>query len=517
MDDLLGARQVGVFRALELHFDLCEVVVGGNVDHVQRCNPAGDSRCGVVDDDLQRGRDQRSRHVFTATWNVRDGNQARSGRRGLERQGRGERHFNGVTTVGGQRTVGPEFLAVKDFHEDADVPRRRGLTALVDHSPGERQAVVLANAASVGHGPRPWLADVLHGKVRWREHEVVFDTEGVLEQQDAAGVVAAQFLVHQGHIAHLFVGPVPTEGEMEVQEDPRQTGLVGGLHHAAGWEEVDVGGVRPEGVVGPRIGNALGVSSGVGALKVKHERNEFEVNGGVGVDEAQGNGLLHACKDRFVVFMAEPLQAGEDGGRVLSGSEGCIVVEEAFARLELQEFIVLVHHGEVQRVSGLVTAVPEIRNSPHVGVARGVDGGDEPLGTSLGRVRHRLGDVLLRVGLTVSVGVVVGLDPVVEFEFHGVADLVVHEHLNRLLVAGGFVGVVDGCDLLALRVGGVNEEGASPFAVGLLDVIGVSFVVGLDLVGETVRNVNGGQVDRDEERTVVVGRVPSRALHVTVA
>ena len=71
------------------------------------------------------------------------------------------------------------------------------------------------------------------------------------------------------------------------------------------------------------------------------------------------------------------------------------------------------------------------------------------------------------------------------------AHLVLDQHLDRLLVGRRFVRIVNGRNLLALGVRGVHEEGASPFAVGLLDVVGVSFVVGLNLVGEAVWNVDG--------------------------
>ena len=96
-------------------------------------------------------------------------------------------------------------------------------------------------------------------------------------------------------------------------------------------------------------------------------------------------------------------------------------------------------------------------------------------------------------------------------------DLVLHQHLNHLLVVRCLVGVFDGSNLLSFWVRCVNEIGPSPLGVGLLDMVGISFVVGLHLVGQTVRNVNGGQVNGDEERPVVVGRVPGRGLNVAVS
>ena len=111
----------------------------------------------------------------------------------------------------------------------------------------------------------------------------------------------------------------------------------------------------------------------------------------------------------------------------------------------------------------------------------------------------------------------VGFHPVVEFEFHRVANLVLDKHLNRLLVGRRLVRIVNRNDLLALGMRGVHEEGAPPFAVGLLDVVGVALVVGLNLVGEAISHVDGRKVDGDEERTVVVGGVPCRRLDVAVS
>ena len=215
--------------------------------------------------------------------------------------------------------------------------------------------------------------------------------------------------------------------------------------------------------------------------------------------------------------MSKPLQAGEDGGGVLPGAEGGIVVKEAIAGFELQHLVVVVHDGEVQRVASLVAAVPEVGDAPHVGVARSVDGRDEPLGARLSRVGDRLGNVLFRVGLAVAVGVVVGFHPVIEFKLHGMANLVLDEHLDGLLVGRRFVSVVDRSNFHAFGVRSVDEVRASPFAVGLLHVVGIAFVVGLNFVGQPVGDVDGRKVDGDEERTVVVGGVPSRGFNVAVA
>ena len=111
----------------------------------------------------------------------------------------------------------------------------------------------------------------------------------------------------------------------------------------------------------------------------------------------------------------------------------------------------------------------------------------------------------------------VGLNPVVEFQLHGVANFVFNQDLNRLLVRGGFVRIVRRPNLLPFRMRSVNEVRALPLRVGLLNVVRVSFVVRLHLIGQAVRNVDCREVDGDEERAVVVGRVASRALDVPVS
>ena len=113
----------------------------------------------------------------------------------------------------------------------------------------------------------------------------------------------------------------------------------------------------------------MSVAGWIGSLKVENKRDEFEINRRVGVNKAEGNGLFQTGKDRVVVLMAHPVQTGEDGGRILSRSEGGIVVEEPFTGFKLHEFIIVVHHGEMQRITGLVPTVPEVRDAPHVGVS----------------------------------------------------------------------------------------------------------------------------------------------------
>ena len=215
--------------------------------------------------------------------------------------------------------------------------------------------------------------------------------------------------------------------------------------------------------------------------------------------------------------MPEPFQSGEDGSRILASTEGCVVIEEAFSRFKLHQFIVIVHDREVKWIAGLVASIPEVRHTTHVGVSRGVNGGDEPLGTGLGVVGHHLGDVFLRVGFTVAIRIVVSLNPVIEVEFHWMADAVLNKDLNHLFDVRCFVGVLYRSNLLAFRMSRVHEVGAAPFGVGLLHMVGVSLVVGLNLVGQAVRNVNGRQVNGDKEGTVVVGGVPGGAFHVAVS
>ena len=106
----------------------------------------------------------------------------------MERQGRGKRDLNGVATFGRQGTVGPEFLTVKHLHQNADVSRGRGLTSFVDDPARKREAVVFPDATAIGYGTGARLADVLNAEVGWREHEVVFNTERVFEQQNTVRV-----------------------------------------------------------------------------------------------------------------------------------------------------------------------------------------------------------------------------------------------------------------------------------------------------------------------------------------
>ncbi len=197
--------------------------------------------------------------------------------------------------------------------------------------------------------------------------------------------------------------------------------------------------------------------------------------------------------------MPEPFQSGEDGGGILASTEGGVVIEETLTRFELQQFIVVVHGREVKWIAGLVASIPEVRHTTHVGVSRGVNGGDEPLGTGLGVVGHHLGDVFLRVGFTVAIRIVVGFNPVIEVKFHWMTDAVLDEDLDHLFVVRCFVGVLHRSDLLAFGVGGVHKVGAAPFVVGLLHMVGVSLVVGLNLVGQPVWNIDGRQVDGDKE------------------
>ena len=215
--------------------------------------------------------------------------------------------------------------------------------------------------------------------------------------------------------------------------------------------------------------------------------------------------------------MPEPFQSGEDGGRILASTEGCVVIEEAVSGFKFHQFIVIVHDREVKWIAGFVASVPEVRHAAHVGVSRGVNGGDEPLGTGLGVVGHHLRDVFLGIGFTVAICIVVGLNPVIEVEFHWMTNTVLNKDLNHLLVVRCFVGILHRSNLLALGVRGVHEVGAAPFGVGLLHMVGVSLVVGLNLVGQAVWNIDGRQVNGDKERTVVVGGVPGRAFHVAVS
>ena len=150
----------------------------------------------------------------------------------------------------------------------------------------------------------------------------------MFQQEQSCGFVGSKLLVEQRHVSHFFVRPVPAEREVEVEQDPWQSGLVGGLRHLAAGEDVDVGRFRPERVVQPRVGDGLSVAQRVGTLEVKHEGNVLEIDGGVGVDEPKADRLFKSCIHGFVVLVTEPLQTGEHRCGILSGAEGGIVVQE---------------------------------------------------------------------------------------------------------------------------------------------------------------------------------------------
>ena len=243
----------------------------------------------------------------------------------------------------------------------------------------------------------------------------------------------------------------------------------------------------------------------------------LEVDGGVGVDEPERDALRQTGIHRCVVLMTEPLESCEDGGRILPGAEGGIVVIEAVLALKLQDLIVQTRHFVVQRVAGLVAAAPEIGHAPHVGVAAVIDGRGKPLLVGLRVVVDLLGDVFGRVSLTVSVEIVVLLDPIVQGQFHRHADLVVDENTNGLLIGRGFVRLFRGRNEGALGRSTVNTEGARPVGIWCQHVRRVLFVVGLHLVGDAFRDVQVWHVDADEEGPVVVRRVPCGRFDVIVA
>ena len=111
----------------------------------------------------------------------------------------------------------------------------------------------------------------------------------------------------------------------------------------------------------------------------------------------------------------------------------------------------------------------------------------------------------------------VGFNPIVELQFHGVAHIVLDEDLDGLFDGSGFVSIVDWMHSHPLRSGGVDLVGSAPLGVGLLNVFGVAFVVSLHFVVQAVGDVDVGQVNGDEERTVVVGHIACGALHVAVS
>ena len=243
----------------------------------------------------------------------------------------------------------------------------------------------------------------------------------------------------------------------------------------------------------------------------------LEVDGGVGVDEPERDALRQAGIHRCVVLMTKPLEAREDGRGILSGTEGGIVVIEAVLALELQDLIVKARHFVEQRVTGLVTAAPEVRHASHVGVAAVIDGRGKPLLVGLCVVVDLLGDVFGGICLAVSVEIMILLDPVVQGQFHRHADLVVDEDANGLLGGGGFVRFFRGRNEGALGRGAVNTEGTRPVGIRCQHVRWILFVVGLHLVSDAFRDVQVWHVDADEEGPVVVRRVPCGRFDVVVA
>ena len=121
------------------------------------------------------------------------------------------------------------------------------------------------------------------------------------------------------------------------------------------------------------------VSHWVGPFKVEDQRDVLEVNHRVCIDETEIDALFHSREDCFIILVTDPFQTGEHSRRILSGSEGGVIVKEAFGGLENQYFVIVIDGGEVQWITGLISTVPEVGNATHVRITRGVDGGNEPL------------------------------------------------------------------------------------------------------------------------------------------
>ena len=100
----------------------------------------------------------------------------------MKRGRRGERHFHGVMALGGEGAIAPHLFAVKDLDEDAHVSRCRDAASFIDNGSSERQSDILAHTAAVGNLPCAWLADVFYEVVAWRQHQIVFNSEGVFEK-----------------------------------------------------------------------------------------------------------------------------------------------------------------------------------------------------------------------------------------------------------------------------------------------------------------------------------------------
>ena len=76
---------------------------------------------------------------------------------------------------------------------------------------------------------------------------------------------------------------------------------------------MNVVALAPERVVQTGVGNSLCISAGVWSFKVENERNMFEINGRIRINESNGNRLLKTCKDWSIIGVSNPFQSSEDG------------------------------------------------------------------------------------------------------------------------------------------------------------------------------------------------------------
>ena len=203
----------------------------------------------------------------------------------------------------------------------------------------------------------------------------------------------------------------------------------------------------------------MSVTCRVWPFKVEDQTDVLEVNGGVGIDEAERDGLRQASVDGCVIVVPEPFQASEDGRGVFARSERGIVVVETVLALELQHFFVQSNGFVIERVTGLVAAAPEVGDTPHVWIAAVVNGRGEPLLGGLAFVVHLLGGVLRGFRLTVSVEIMVLLDPIIQGQFHRDTNLVVDQGPNRLQVGRCLVSVFGRYGKGPFWRGAVHTEG----------------------------------------------------------
>ena len=268
---------------------------------------------------------------------------------------------------------------------------------------------------------------------------------------------------------------------------------------------MDVVAFTPEGVVQSRVGNSLGISTRIWSFKVEHEGDVFEVDRSVGIDESDGNRLFEACENGFVVAVTDPFQSSEDGCGILACLEGCIIEVETRARIEVVEDTFIIGLSVKDWISSLISTRPIIRNSPHVRVSRVIDVGHEPLALAFTHVGNTLACILMVVSDSIAIEVVVSFNPIHECQFHRNSNLIMDEDSNILLVDACLIRSICREHRTTLGRCCINTERAAPIGIRCHDVRWISLIVGLNLVIQTIWNIDVWCDHANEERTIDVG------------